>query len=68
MDLTIPARETELILRSRSDKTLSENDILTLTLLMLNILSAMGGLAGNVVVLWLLGFHMGNDISSPSTS
>ena len=68
MDPTIPARETELILRSRSDKTLSEFDILTLTLLLLNILSAMGGLAGNAVVLWLLGFHMGNDISSPSTS
>ena len=53
---------------SRSDKTLSECDILTLTLLLLNILSATGGLAGNAVVLWLLGFHVRNDISSPSTS
>ena len=52
MDPTTPARETELILMSQSDKTLSEGDILTLTLLLPNILSAMGGLAGNAVVLW----------------
>ena len=68
MDPITPARETELILMSRSDKTLSECDILPLTLLLLNILSATGGLAGNAAVLWLLGFHVRNDISSPSTS
>lgn len=58
MDPTTPAWETELILMNHSDQALSKCDVLTLTLLLLNIISALGGLARNSVVLWLLGFRL----------
>ena len=69
MDPTITAWETEFTLMNHTDEDHPQTfSTVTMTLFVLTAIIALGGLAGNAVVLWLLGFHMGNDISSPSTS
>eukprot|EP00069_Balaena_mysticetus_P000814 bmy_03637T0 len=51
--------KTELTPVNRSDQDLPQTfSVATLTLVLLTIIIALEGLAGNAVVLWLLGFHL----------
>ncbi|XP_049746044.1 LOW QUALITY PROTEIN: mas-related G-protein coupled receptor member X2 [Elephas maximus indicus] len=59
MDPTIPAFETELTTLNGSNDTLPLTcNVKTLTPGFLIFIIALGGLAGNMVVLWFLGFYM----------
>ncbi|CAK6449271.1 unnamed protein product [Pipistrellus nathusii] len=54
MDMTVTAWETELTPTDESDQQFTDNIILEV----LTVIVALVGLAGNAVVLWLLGFRM----------
>ncbi|XP_012412918.2 LOW QUALITY PROTEIN: mas-related G-protein coupled receptor member X2 [Trichechus manatus latirostris] len=58
MDPTIPALGTDLTTLNGSDDTLLTCNVETLTPRLLIFIIALGGLAGNMVVLWFLGFYM----------
>ncbi|KAM9221820.1 LOW QUALITY PROTEIN: mas-related G-protein coupled receptor member X2-like [Dugong dugon] len=59
MDPTIPAFGTDLTTLNGSDDTLLLTcNVETLTPRLLIFIIALGGLAGNMVVLWFLGFYM----------
>ncbi|XP_007953968.1 mas-related G-protein coupled receptor member X2-like [Orycteropus afer afer] len=59
MDPSVPTLETELTTMNGSDDALSPNcNVETLTQDLLIVIIALGGLAGNMVVLLFLGFHM----------
>ncbi|XP_037377594.1 mas-related G-protein coupled receptor member X2-like [Talpa occidentalis] len=59
MDPTVPAWKTDLTPLNSSDQAFPEaTDIVTLVLVFLDFFITLVGLAGNAVVLWLLGFCM----------
>ncbi|XP_054581193.1 mas-related G-protein coupled receptor member X1-like [Eptesicus fuscus] len=58
MDMTVTASETNLTTTNRIDQAIHQHYTEFIILQLLTVIVALVGLAGNAVVLWLLGFRM----------
>ncbi|CAK6449261.1 unnamed protein product [Pipistrellus nathusii] len=64
MDMTVTAWETELTPTDESNQDFYQHYTGEIILQILTVIVALVGLAGNAVVLWLLGFQMGRNAFS----